>query len=115
MINRVKINITGKNPDYILNELIKRNINIYHLEKNYKSIIIIVDYNDYLEILDNKTTYKIKVLNKYGICKIKEVFKNNIYFFIFIILGIVLNIILSNLIFEVKVMNSNKKIVASPL
>ncbi len=112
MINRVKINITGKNPDYILNELIKRNINIYHLEKNYKSIIIIVDYNDYLEILDIKTTYKIKVLNKYGICKIKEVFKNNIYFFIFITLGIFLNIILSNLIFEVKVMNPNKKIVA---
>jgi len=111
MINRIKIRITGKNPDYILKELIKRNINIYHLEKNYKNIIIIVDYNDYLKILDIKTTYKIKVLNKYGISKIIDIFRNNKYFFIFIILGIILNIFLSNIIFEVEVIHPNKSII----
>ena len=111
MINRIKIKITGKNPDYFLKELIKKNINIYHLEKNYKNIIIIVDYNDYLKILDIKTTYKIKVLKKYGISRIKEIFKNNIYFFIFMFIGIILNIILSNIIFKVEVIHPNKSIV----
>lgn len=111
MNNRIKIKITGKNPDYFLKELIKKNINIYHLEKDYKNIIIIVDYNDYLKILDIKTTYKIKVLKKYGISRIKEIFKNNIYFFIFMFIGIILNIILSNIIFKVEVIHPNKSIV----
>ena len=111
MINRIKLKITGKNPNYFLSLLIKENINIYHLEKNYKYIIIIVDYKDYLKILDIKTTYKIKVLNKFGISKLIDIFKNNIYFFIFIFIGILLNIILSNIIFEVEVIHPNKKII----
>ena len=111
MINRVKISITGKNPDYFLKELIKRNINIYHLEKNYKNIIVIVDYSDYLKILDIKTSYKIKVLKKYGISKISDFIKTNKYLLIFIVIGILLNIFLSNIIFSIEIIHPNKKII----
>lgn len=111
MINRVKIEITGKNPDYFLKEIIKKNINIYDLKKNYKTITIIIDYSDYLKILEIKTTYKIKLIRTYGISKIKEIIKRYLYFFIFMFIGIIINIILSNMIFEVEVIHPKKEIV----
>ena len=35
MISKYKVAIEGKNPDYFINELIKNNIYIYDLEKEY--------------------------------------------------------------------------------
>ena len=111
MINKVKIKITGKNPNYFLNELIKRNINIYHLSKNYKELIVIISYEDYLKILKIKTTYKIKIIKKYGISRIKELIKRYISYIIFFIIGIIINIILSNIIFKIEVIHPKKKII----
>ena len=111
MINKVKIKITGKNPNYFLNELIKRNINLYHLSKNYKELIVIISYEDYLKILKIKTTYKIKIIKKYGISRIKELIKRYISYIIFFIIGIIINIILSNIIFKIEVIHPKKKII----
>ena len=111
MTNKVKISITGKNIDYFFKELIKKNINIYHLEKNYKTIIIITTYEDYLKILDIKTTYKIQVLNYYGPIRILHIIKKYLYFFIFSIIGIILNILLSNIILNVEVIHPKKEII----
>ena len=107
----IKIKITGKNPNYFLNELIKRNINIYNLSKSNDSLIIIVSYKDYLKILEIKTTYKIKVLRKYGVLRIKELIKRYFYYILFFIIGIIINIILSNMIFEVEIIHPSKEIV----
>lgn len=107
----IKIKITGKNPNYFLNELIKRNINIYNLSKSNDSLIIIVSYSDYLKILEIKTTYKIKVLRKYGVLRIKELIKRYFYYILFFIMGIIINIILSNMIFDIEVIHPSKEIV----
>ena len=111
MINKVKIEIIGKNPNYFLNELIKRNINIYHLSKDYKRLIVIIDYKDYLNIIKMKTTYKIKVIERFGISRIKELIKRYLYYIIFFIIGIIINIILSNIIFKVEVIHPKKEII----
>ena len=107
----IKIKITGKNPNYFLNELIKRNINIYNLSKSNNSLIIIVSYKDYLKILEIKTTYRIKVLRKYGVLRIKELIKRYFYYILFFIMGIIINIVLSNMIFEVEIIHPSKEIV----
>ena len=107
----IKIKITGKNPNYFLNELIKRNINIYNIVKKDNSLIIIISYNDYLKLLEIKTTYKIKVLRKYGIYRIKELIKRYFSYILFFIIGIIINIILSNMIFEIEVIHPSKEIV----
>lgn len=107
----IKIKITGKNPNYFLNELINRNINIYNLVKTNNYLIIIISYSDYLKVLKIKTTYKIKVLRKYGILRIKELLKRYLFFIIFSILGIIINIILSNMIFDVEVIHPSKEII----
>lgn len=111
MINKVKIRITGKNPNYFLNELIKRNINIYHLEKDYKNLIVIIDYKDYLNIIEMKTTYKIKIIKRFGISRIKELIKRYLYYIIFFSIGIIINIILSNIIFKIEIIHPKKEMI----
>ena len=91
MINRVKLKITGKNPNYFLNELIKRNINIYYLEKDYKSLTIIVDYSSFIEIKNIKTTYEIKLINLYGLSKVKYLVKRYNLLLSLLIIGVLLN------------------------
>lgn len=111
MINKVKLSIVGKNPDYFLKELIKRNINIYKTEKNHKELQVVIDYQD-LEIINSiKTTYKLKIIERYGISKYKYLLKKYLILFLFLLLGIFINIVLSNLIFDVEIVHSNQEIV----
>ena len=110
-MNKIKIEIIGKNPDYFLKEIINKNINIYDLEKNYKSIRLIINSNDYEIIKEIKTTYKIKIIKKYGILKFYDYLKKYNLFLLFIIIGILINILLSNIIFKVEVIHPNKKLV----
>ena len=42
-MNRYKLCIKGKNPDYFLNKVIERNINIYDIEKKYNELYLVVD------------------------------------------------------------------------
>lgn len=111
MNNRIKISIEGKNPSYFLKEIIKRNINIYRVEKNHKSLKIIIDYQSLDDILKIKTTYKIRIVERFGLIKFKFLLKKYSIFLSFIIMGIILNLILSNLIFKIEVEHSNKEIV----
>ncbi len=111
MNNRLKISITGKNPTYFLKEIIKRNINIYKVEKKYKELKVIIDSADLEKILKIKTTYKIKIIERFGISKYKFLLKKYLLLIIFILMGIFLNIILSNLIFDIEITHSNKTIV----
>lgn len=109
MISRIKIKISGKNPSYFLKELILMKIKLYKIDSN-KDLIVIVDYEDYLKIKDIKTTYKIKVLRRYGICKYKYLLKKYFSFIITILLGLLFIIILSNIIFKVEVITPNKEL-----
>ena len=110
-MNKIKIEIIGKNPDYFLKEIIKKNINIYDLEKNYKSIKLIINTDDFKTIKKIKTTYKIKVIEKYGVLKLYDYLKKYNLFLLFIIIGILINILLSNIIFKVEVIHPNKELV----
>ena len=110
-MNKIKIEIIGKNPDYFLKEIIKKNINIYDLEKNYKSIKLIINTDDFKTIKKIKTTYKIKVIEKYGILKLYDYLKKYNLLLLFMIIGIIINILLSNIIFKVEVIHPNKELV----
>ena len=110
MNNRVKISITGKNPKYFLNELIRQRINLYYIEKHTNKIIVVVDYQDYQKIIKINTTNKISIISYYGYIKYKKLFRKYYLFFIFLLLGIMLNIILSNLILSIEVVHPNKKL-----
>jgi len=111
MTNKVKLEISGKNPDYFLKEIIRRNINVYKVEKNHHSLKLIINYNDLETIMSIKTSYKLKILERYGLNKYKYLIRKYFIFILFIIFGILLNIIMSNMIFDIEVIHSNKNVI----
>ena len=110
MIDQLKIKISGRNPDYFIKKIIQKNINIYDLEKRSKEIILVVNSEDYQKIKDIKTTYKIEIIDRIGVSRYKFLFSKYFVFFLCFIGGIILNIFLSNVIFQVEVIHSNKRI-----
>lgn len=110
MNNKLKIKITGKTIKYFLNEIIKNNINIYDLKNDKNKIEIIISYRDYEKILNIKTTNKIEIVKRIGVNKYLNFIKRNFLIIIFIILGILLNVLLSNMILDIEVIHSNNEI-----
>lgn len=111
MINRIKIEITGKYTNYFFKELIRRKINIYDLVKSHNKLEIIIDYKDYKNVKKIKTTSKVKIINRYGVSKLKYLFNKYRLLLFFFLFAIFINIFLSHIIFKVEVINQNKKLV----
>ena len=109
-MNKYRLCIKGKNPDYFLRKVISSKINIYDIAKNYNELFITVDEDGYQKISEFKTSYKITIIGVSGLIKIKEVFKKYFFFILFFCFGICLNIFLSKVIFEVEVVHSNSYI-----
>lgn len=110
MNNKLRIKVTGKTKKYLLNEIIKNNINIYDLKEDKNKYELVINYNDYEKILNIKTTNKIEIIKKIGLNNYISFIKKNIIIIIFIVLGILLNILLSNMILDINIVHSNKKI-----
>ena len=110
MNNRYRIVITGKRPDYFIRELIKRNVNIYDLVKEKNKLEIVVDRDGIKKINSIKTSYKYKIIDRYGLIKVKYMLKKYAIFLICFGVGILINILLSRVIFDVDVIHSNSYI-----
>lgn len=107
----IKIKIEGKNINNYIKRIIKENIDIIkYIPVSYKEAYIIISYNDYLKIKKYNTIYKLEVVSKYGKLKIQENLKRNIYLYTFILLGIFLLYLLSNIIFNIEVIHSSSAI-----
>ncbi len=110
MNNYIRIKVSGKNPNYFINKLIKNNILYNNLCVFSKYIVFDLDKENYKRILLVKTSYKISVVEYLGYYKYFYFFIRYIYFFLFCILGIGINIFLSRMIFSIDVVHSNSKI-----
>ena len=110
MINKYKLKISGKNTRYFLDELIKRKLKIYEINKSKNELIIIIDENQFNEVLEIRTSLNIDVIDRIGISKYKYFIKNNYIFILFFCLSIFYNIFLGNIIFDIDVVHSNKEI-----
>ena len=104
MINKYKLLITGRN---VLDKLIKDNIYLYDIDNYKDKVIVIVDEVGYKKI---KKKYKYKIINRYGKNKLNYLFNKYFIFICAFILGIIINIFLSNIIFSIDIIHSNKKI-----
>ncbi len=118
MISKIKLKITGKNPDYFLHVLINNGINIDSFEKNKKSMTFIVGDRDYQKIKKIKTSYKIRIVKVYGFLYIKYLFKTYFSFIVSFFICLLLLLISSNFVFKIDIISSNsrlKKIVLEDL
>ena len=109
-MDRYRLCIQGKNPDYFLKKVIDKKINIYEVNKEYNKLCLVVDKDGYNKIKKIKTSYKIEIIGVSGLLKIKEIINKYFFFIIFFCMGVLLNIFFSSLIFNVEVVHSNNYI-----
>lgn len=108
----IKIKVSGRNVNNFIKKLIKNDIYIVKvIPVSYNEVYLIVDYNDLDRIYKIRTIYNIEIIDYYGKLKILKLLKKNIYLFSFLILGILLITILSNVIFSIEIIHSNSKII----
>lgn len=110
MIKKYELVISGRNPEYFLKKLIVRKVHIYDLKKERKKLYIIVDFDGLEKIKAIKTSYKYKIINSYGMAKVEYLIKKYFLFFACCVFGVIINIFLSNIIFDVEVVHSNSNI-----
>ena len=110
MTNKYKLLIVGKNPKRFLDNLISLKISLYDVKLTDKELTIVVDLDDYDKILKLKTSYKIKVIDYYGLVKYKGILKKYNVFFICLIIGLVLIKVLSSIIFDIDIEHPKSEI-----
>ena len=98
----IKIKVTGRN----INNFLKRVIPISH-----KEIDLIINYQDLDKVLKLKTIYNIKIIRYYGKLRIIKRIKKDIFILSSLLISLLLIYTLSNIIFKVEVIHSNKNII----
>jgi similar to stage IV sporulation protein len=107
----VVIHAEGRNIERFLSYLYKLKISIIDIKSSDRSNAIIKIYNrDLNKVLNMKTTFDIKVIKYEGKLRLREGIKKNKFLIISIIIGYLLLLFLSNIIFSVEVIHSNAKV-----
>ena len=110
MVNKYKLKISGKNTKRFIEYLIDEKISLYDVKIIDKDIIIIVDEKGYNDILNLKTSYKINLIDEYGVVRYHTFLRKYSVFLICIFFGILFLFFLSNIIFDISVEHSKSEI-----
>ena len=106
MQNKVKVRITGKRLNEFLQRLTQE-INLYDIkqEKNHLEVVILLE--DYEKIKKIKTIKKLEIIDYYGMSKLKGKIKKYKVLGFSILIGILLNILLSKVVFQIEIKTPN--------
>lgn len=108
----IKIKVTERNINNFLKRLINNNINIEKvIPISNKEIDLIINYQDLDKVLKLKTIYNIKIVRYYGKLRIIKRIKKDIFILSSLLISLLLIYTLSNVIFKVEVIHSNKNII----
>lgn len=108
----VRVKITGKNVNNYLKRLIANKIDLIDLKYNsHNEAVVTIKYSDYLKLKTVRSSYDVKVTNTYGKLRIRNKMKRSYILLSSIILGIALIILLSNIIFSIEVVHTNKSVI----
>lgn len=109
--NKILLNVKGKDIYNFIKKLNYKKIEILNLKRiNKDEINILIEEKNLEKIKKIKTIYKINVLNIYGMIKLKKILKKQKILFTFFFLGIILLIFLSNVIFDIEIIHTNKEL-----
>ena len=109
--SKIALNIKGKNINRFIKKLTTRKIDVLSLKYVSENEINIIIYKkDYEKVLKIKSIYDVLETDVYGYLKIKKLIRLNKHLIIILILGYILFIILTHMIFKVQVIHSNKDI-----
>lgn len=105
-----KIYVSGNNVLRFIKMLYKMDINFYSLNINDNSFTAIIDKDNYEKLKKIKTIYKINLERVYGPLYIKELIKKNSFFLFSIVVGLIILLFLTNIIFDIEVKHSDSNI-----
>ena len=109
--NIIKIKIEGKNIDNYIKRIIKKKINIIKLIPiSYKEVHLIIKLSEYEKLIKYKTTYQISIIDTYGKIKFKNTIKRNYILLLSLIIGLILIITLSKVIFSIDIIHEDKEV-----
>lgn len=108
-MNYYTISIEGKNPRRLLVKILNNHINCSNIKYEIRRITLNVSYEDYLKIQKLNTIYKITIIKINGKKRIKNIFKHYNIFIVFTFLSFLTIILLSNIIFKIKVLHEKEE------
>ena len=105
------IQIDGKSINKFLQKCYKNKINILNVRYlSYKSIVILINENEYKKLKKIFTTNKITIIGKTGKNRLIDMIKKYSYFIVSCFIGMVLLIFLSNIIFKIEIISDNNEL-----
>lgn len=111
LTSKVTLNIIGKNINRFIRKLRANKIEILKIKyKNKNEANITIYKRDYEKLKKIKSIYDITELNVYGLLKIKRNINKNKHLIIIVLLCFIFFIILTNMIFSIEVIHSNKEL-----
>ncbi len=109
--SKIELRVKGKNVNRFVKRLATRKINILSLKYVSKNEVKLIIYkDDYERVLKLKSIYEISEEDVYGVIRIKRSLIRSKHFIIILFVCYMFFIMLTHVIFEVKVVHSNKDI-----
>ena len=109
--SKVLLKIKGKNINRFIKKLTVRKISILSLRYiNENEVLVLIYKRDYEKVLKIKTIYDVLEKDVFGFIKLKKVLKLNIHLIVILVICGVFFLILTNMVFDVNVIHSNKDI-----
>lgn len=105
-----QLKISGKDTKRFIRNLMKNGIYFENICFEDDHVSVIVNEKNYQKIKEIKTIYKIQLEKEFGFIYFKIWIKQNFYFILNFFLSIILLLCLSQVIFEVEVVHSEKEI-----
>lgn len=109
-MSRYILKITGKRIDTFIMLLVRFNISFRRIKSSKDNIIIEVLEEDYEKLKKIKTTYKIEIVKRKGLIYFINFFKVRKLFIISLLLGFVFLTLLTNIIFDIKIVLDDEKL-----
>ena len=107
----VKIRIKGSNINSYLKRVIKKKIRIVGLVPiSYREVHVILKDTEYKKLLKLKSIYEIEVMDNLGIKRLESTVKKNFWLICFMMLGLMVIMLLSRMIFSIDIIHSDKAI-----
>lgn len=109
--SKVNLKISGKNMERFIRRLYTHQIEILKLSyPNDKTVVITIYEKDYEKVMELKTIYEIDVVGTSGIIQVKRKMKIHRLFFLFLIFGFGILYFLSNIIYKIEIVHTNKEL-----
>ena len=107
----VKVKISGSNINGYLKRVIRKQIHFIRvIPISYREVHVILSIKEYKKLLELKSIYEINILENLGSKKLEEGLKNNYLLLLFMVIGLVVIIVLSRVIFSIEIIHQDREV-----